>query len=684
MAIQGFKEVIDKKGYRLDNKDRQIFEKEIKRGYFGFDVGDIIEFVIYDASDNQLPQESVNGHKVRYINYTDENIKAYFDKVPENKFNKKSNNAKEYFIDTEKLIKEAGYSNGVFKTQITLLNRRLGSEPRLFDKVWIHEISPSRTEVRVLPVVEDGTSVPNSDLQERYDTFVNCGIFTADVLVFFDEFVEQLDVEKVVKAMLMKKGTISEGQDYIKLIEQEFKLVSFEVYLTRVKKLFQEIIDNYRMNRYYNPFEANFGQVTGDRFGIEFDISKVAEEVCEMASNAAEYSLPNQTIRLNTFKSRTQQKTLDNVKQLLLTVRSNETYTSSRPASIAAQIRGCTDPKAKNYNPRAIISSQCVYDIKTAKYKSIKVCNDRDAENYGKDGNCIYAPRCQDPNASNYGQKGGCVYPAPPPPPQPPPNPPPPQPVGSSVRYSLSSSWTTPANGAITAGGRSLIQAKVQGSPGGDFIGRKFGSGAKQAFVVSKPSWVTVSIDNRNLTYGSGYCNLRFKVGPNSGNARSGTIVMGSNLPGNPRTQLTITQAGAVIEIKKEDPKPRTATTIAFNTQAPNPIMMQANGAAYGPKTIKVNAPPGVSWSVIPSGTAVHGIQYSQTASSGTGTVTIREVWPTTNNEETSGNIRIQITSKPGLYRDHTIKQQAARMGRGFGNMGGDEVQGAYSTVTAF
>ena len=103
----------------------------------------------------------------------------------------------EYFIDTEKLIKEFGYSNGVFKTQITLLNRRLGSEPRLFDKVWIHEISPSRTEVRVLPVVEDGTSTPNSDLQTRYDTFVNCGTFTAkDVLIFFDEFVTQFDVVK--------------------------------------------------------------------------------------------------------------------------------------------------------------------------------------------------------------------------------------------------------------------------------------------------------------------------------------------------------------------------------------------------------------------------------------------------------------------------------------------------------
>lgn len=672
MAIQGFKEVIDKKGYRLDNKDRQIFEKEIKRGYFGFDVGDIIEFVIYDASDNQLPQESVNGHKVRYINYTDENIKAYFDKVPENKFNKKSNNAKEYFIDTEKLIKEAGYSNGVFKTQITLLNRRLGSEPRLFDKVWIHEISPSRTEVRVLPVIEDGSTMPNSDLQERYDTFVNCGIFTADVLVFFDEFVEQFDVADIVKKMLMKKGTISEGQDYIKLIEQEFKLVSFEVYLTRVKKLFQEIIDNYRMNRYYNPFDANYGKPTGDSFGIEFDISTVAEEVCEMASNAAEYSLPKQDIRLNTFKTRNQQNTLDTVKQILLTVRSNETYTSSRPAVFAAQIRGCMDKTAKNYNPKATIPSQCVYNIKTAKYRSIKVCNDRDAENYGKDGNCVYAPRCQDRNAANYGQKGACVYPAPPPPPPPPPWNPPPRPPASSTSYSISAALIeanpSPANGRL------IQQMRVTASPGGKTIGRKFGANSKNVFITSAPSWCKITVEKRNLTYSSANAILRVRVYKNDGAARSGTVNISSNLPGSPSTSVRIVQSGSTVLIKQDPPppKPPSPPKVVFSTSGPNPIMMQANGAAYGPRTINVNCAPGQRWSVEPSGTAVAGIQYTSNCNfNGPGQLTIREIFPTTNTRETSGNIRIRCA---GTYRDHTIKQMAAKNFIGYGDMGGDTV----------
>ena len=649
MAIKGFKEVVEKKGYRLDNKDRQIFEKEIKRGYFGFDVGDIIEFVIYDASDNQLPQESVNGHKVRYINYTDENIRAYFDKVPENKFNKKSNNAKEYFIDTEKLIKEAGYSNGVFKTQITLLNRRLGSEPRLFDKVWIHEISPSRTEVRVLPVVEDGTSVPNSDLQERYDTFVNCGIFTADVLVFFDEFVDQFDITDIVKSMLMKKGTISEGQDYIKLIEQEFRLVNFEVYLTRVKKLFQEIIDNYRMNKYYNPFEANYGQPTGDSFGIEFDITKVFEEVCEMASNAAEYSLPKQNIRLNTFKSRAQQTTLDNLKELLLTVRSNETYTSTRPAAIAAQIRGCMDPTAKNYNSRATIPSQCVYNIRTARYNNIKVCNDRNAENYGKDGNCIYAPRCQDRNATNYGQKGACVYPAPPPPPR-----------GSTTRWTISSSFNEAQ--PAPAGGRYLQQIRVTANPNPT---NQFGANAKNAYIVSAPSWCTFSLERRSFSSGA-TCLLRVNIAANGGAARSGTIRIGSDLPGNPTTSLTVSQLGKTIVIKKDPPPPKPPAAIPFSTQAQNPLMMQASGApVYGSSIIRVNCPPGVMWSVEPSGTAVHGITYSANPGyMGSAVLTVREVFPSTSTRTTSGNIRIRCG---GTYRDHPI-QQLGMTRTGFGS----------------
>ena len=668
MAIKGFKQVIEKKGYRLDDKDRKIFEKEIKRGYFGFDVGDIIEFVIYDASDNQLPQEIVQGKKVRYISYTDENIQKYFDKVPENKFNKKTNNAQEYFIDTEKLIKEAGYSNGVFKTQITLLNRRLGSEPRLFDKVWIHEISPSRTEVRVLPVVEDGTSIPNSDLHSRYDTFVNCGTFTADVLIFLDEFITQFDVAKVVKNMLMKKGTISEGQNYIKLIENEFKLVNFEVYLTQTKKLFQEIVDNYRMNRYYNPFESNFGQPTGDSFGVEFDIARTFDEICEMASNAAEYSLPKQGIRLNTAKTLAQTKTLDKLKEIVLTVRSNEEFESTRPAAKSAQIRGCMDKKAKNYNASATIPSQCVYDVTVTNYRDIKVCNDKGAKNYGKDGECDYSGRCNDANATNTGAYAPCTYPAPPKPA--------PKPKVSS------------GSGGSSSGGSSLCKYgsrySIDGPPDKSFT-KYGGSGTKftkvlldggTVFAVCRskvgwsmsgvPSWITISSGNTNSDHSG---TIRYKVSKNSGAARRATITVTPNgaAAGGKSYSFTVTQDGETREKEEPVKVETTPVSTSFLSTSPSNLRFQANGQPlYGVAKVTVDCKAGDKWSVADlTGPAIaYGIDMSPTSGTGPGTIIIGSISPNTTSNDLEAIFTIRIGNN--LSRRHTITQMA-----GTGNSSG-------------
>ena len=663
MAIKTFKNIEEKKGYRLDDKDRKIFEKEIKRGYFGFDVGDIIEFVIYDSSDNQLPQESVDGQKVRYINYTDETIKNYFGKVPENKFNKKSNNAEEYFINTEKLIKEAGYSNGVFKTQVTFLNRRLGSEPRLFDKVWIHEISPSRTEVRVLPVVEDGVGIPNSDLQERYDTFINCGVFTADTLIFIDEFLSQFDVSKVVKNMLMKKGSITEGKDYIKLITSEFGLVNFEVYLTRVKRLFQEIVDNYRMNRYYNPFEANFGQLTGESFGIEFDISEIKSEICDMASNAAEYSLPNQNIRLNTTKTITQQQTLDKVKDILKTVRVNKDYQSTRPNPIDAQIRGCIDPEAKNYNKAATIPSQCVYEIKEAKYRRILMCNDRGAKNYNKDGKCDYTGRCENKNADNYGKYQTCIVPTPPSPrPQPNPQPSGPKPQGPTPQPPTGggtpnktlvvspSSYSSSANGDTKT-------STVSTSPSG---------GTGRWTVVGKPSWMS-----QVSTSGTIGGKIKYKTSKNTGDARSGDIVITSSKYGT--AKIRITQAKGRVEKQPTPPKgDPTPPSYTFSTRSPNPISVTFNGDVQA-HMITITSVG--SWNARVTGGNIEDVTLSTFNGSGNGLVEVLRTAPNSTDREKSGTIT--ITHGPSGYtRTHRLEQEPRPEGYGFSGQGGNGGQG--------
>jgi len=363
MATIGYKEIKDNKGYFVDSKDRKIFEKEISKGYFGMNIGDIIEFVLYDTNDNKLPQESANGKYVRYIEYNDASEKTYFGKSEKNKSTLKSNDSVEFFIDTEKLIREAGYSNGIFKTSITLLNRRLGSEDRMNDKVWIHEIAPSRTEIRLLPVINDKTGKPNSDLEDRYNCFINEKTFSADVYPFLTDFIEQFNVQGAIENMLKLKGSVTSGQSYISLIEQEFKIQNFEIFIQQVKERFVKSINHYVNGRDYNILSNRFGQPIQVERGACMDTQIILDDAITILGNCIEFSLPKRDLQEETSLTLEQQETLDKVDKILQTVKSNDRYQSTIPPSVAAKRVGCKDPNAENYDPTADIhdAGLCVF-----------------------------------------------------------------------------------------------------------------------------------------------------------------------------------------------------------------------------------------------------------------------------------------------------------------------------------
>jgi len=217
MAIKNIKELINNKGYVIKPQDRKIFEKGDLQSFFGFSRSDAIEFIIYDANDNQLPQ--LNGNLVRYINLTDENIRDYF-LVPEGTVFQKYSLPNEYFIDVERLINEAGYSNGIFKTQVSLVNKRAGSEKE-FDKLWIQEISPSRNEIRLFPL-KKGVEL-NSELKARFDIFINGGEFREDTLQIAFESIEKVNPNDIVPFIKSKYG-----DKWFNNFLNEFKITSID------------------------------------------------------------------------------------------------------------------------------------------------------------------------------------------------------------------------------------------------------------------------------------------------------------------------------------------------------------------------------------------------------------------------------------------------------------------------
>jgi len=384
MAIQDFKDIEGRKGYLVEQEDRKIFQKEISKANFGLGCADMIEFILYDVSDNQLPQGD-DGKLVRYIHLDDANISKYF-LISDNILTKKKGDVPEYIVDIEVLIKEAGYNNGIFKTQVTLLNRRLGNETGDDDKLWIHEISPSRTEIRVLPI---RAKQKNEDLERRYNVFTNGDTFRDDVIYYIEKFIESVDLQKIISTFLLCKGKEEDGKKYINKIKREFKIENFDIFMYQVERKFVESMKFYANKRVWNLNDVNYGKPSEEQDCIELSIKKLQDDSITALINSIDFNLPKRDIQENSVLTKEEQITLDKVKQILKSRTSNSIYDST---VIESEVLGCTDPKATNYNELATT----------------------------EDGSCQYKDRievqgCTNPKATNYNPKatkddGSCVY----------------------------------------------------------------------------------------------------------------------------------------------------------------------------------------------------------------------------------------------------------------------------------
>lgn len=292
MAIKNIKEIINNKGYVIKPQDRKIFEEGDLQSFFGLSRTDSVEFIIYDVNDNQLPQ--LDGKLVRYISLTDENIRDYF-LIPEGTLVQKNQLPTEYFIDVERLLNEAGYSNGIFKTQISLINKRAGSEKE-FDKLWIQEISPSRSEIRLFPL-KKGVET-NSELQSRFNIFINGGQFREDVIQSIFEFIEQVDPTKISQFL---KGKY--GEKWLNTFISEFKIESIESLITKVYESFIKSTNYEFTNRFSKIGEFNYGNLKPTIPSIDLSKEEATKIIKRILAETIEYYLPQRDVNTTTNSS---------------------------------------------------------------------------------------------------------------------------------------------------------------------------------------------------------------------------------------------------------------------------------------------------------------------------------------------------------------------------------------------
>ena len=304
-GIKNFKEVIQNKAYRINPNDRKLFEEGDLQSFFGLSEDDIIEFIIYDISENQLPQK---GHGlVRYISLTNENIKDYF-LIAEGTVMTKNNLPSEYFIDVERLVNEAGYANGLFKTQISLLNKRVGSY-KVDDKLWIGEISPSRTEVRLFPLDKSSNA---ADIKERFGILYNNGDFRSDIIYNALKLVESINssiVDDFIKNVY--------GQGWYEKLKTEYKISNFDSFSVSVHRKFVESAYYEFTNRISDIKDLNYGKPRRTKPRLQLSESTIIKRLSELIVNSINFYLTQKDEQLNSTSVNSRIESVDDAPSIL-------------------------------------------------------------------------------------------------------------------------------------------------------------------------------------------------------------------------------------------------------------------------------------------------------------------------------------------------------------------------------
>jgi len=327
MAIKTFKEILNNQGYRISSNDRKIFEEGNLESFFGFGEKDAIEFIVYDLNDNQLPQ--INDELVRYVPITTANIKDYF-LIAEGTVLKKNQFPTEYFIDVERLLREAGYDNGIFKTQITLLNKRVGSEAPA-DSLWIAEISPSRTEVRLLPL-KKGLQL-NPELKKRFDLFINNGEFRDDTINLAFNFIEKVNPTVIDNFLKSKYST-----KWLDKMVSEFKIKDFDTFSTRVFEKFVEASFYEFTNRISDIRDVKYGKPKTERPVIELSVNEI-ESICKrILIMCIDFYLSKPDVKKEATYDAGLDDSIDIVGKVLQRIDSNNTIDTSSPVLKMAEV----------------------------------------------------------------------------------------------------------------------------------------------------------------------------------------------------------------------------------------------------------------------------------------------------------------------------------------------------------
>jgi hypothetical protein len=324
MAINDFKNIeninlnLDSTAQIIESKDLTIFKTGAKNiTDFGMSKNDVIEFRIYDISNNLLQQ--TNGINVRYIHKNDlpKYLKSDIDKITQEKI---------FDIDVEKLVREAGYGNGEFKVSFNFVKNYVGNEDKK-QRVWIHEISPSRSEIRVMPLLGD-EFFANQKITKRYNAFLEKANELREVVNIIENAIDS--IENNISDLIDNYFVSKHGQNWLNIVlrDYQFNNTSYKAFKQKIFTDFKNSVYYQFSGKYFDINESGYGNNSSAPFDLdEFYTSneiygilgnRLNESINYNATTIAQYNIPQ------SIKEITQQDTDSQLLQSLL----NTNYTA--------------------------------------------------------------------------------------------------------------------------------------------------------------------------------------------------------------------------------------------------------------------------------------------------------------------------------------------------------------------
>lgn len=261
-------------GQFLESKDLFIVSKnELQIAEFGNTPYDVMEVSIYDDKNKLLKQK--NGMNVAYIKSTD--IKNYIYNITN------YTGKKELAINVEKLLNDLGFQNGVYKVNLNFVRNRVGSDNET-TRVWIHEISPSREEIRILPLKTNNEATNNlTKLQ-----FKNLKALNKDFIYYKTSILNT--ISSFDNAFLTKVDDYlfsQYGKEYINVVKKDFGVKDFEGFKKRIFEDFKNSVIYYLTNKGYDVTKNNFGNPSEIRFYDyeQYDYASLTIEINNILRN---------------------------------------------------------------------------------------------------------------------------------------------------------------------------------------------------------------------------------------------------------------------------------------------------------------------------------------------------------------------------------------------------------------